>query len=88
MTAAPVKKHSHRAGKYDLHTSVGVSGHLGRTAAPENQPQSTRHVSKDFFWFLYVRYSTLSHLPPLSCVGGCWDRTQDCCYFGIDSQTL
>ncbi len=42
----------------------------------------------DFFFF--IRYSTLLHLPPLRfhCVGGCWDRTQDCCNFGIDSQTL
>jgi hypothetical protein len=39
---------------------------------------------------VYVRYSTLPHLPPLRfhCVGECWDRTQDCCDFGIDSQTL
>ncbi len=31
-----------------------------------------------------------AHLPPLRfhCVGGCWDRTQDCCDFGIGSQTL
>ncbi len=37
-----------------------------------------------------VRYSTLLHLAPLRfhCVGGCWDRTQDCCDFVIDSQTL
>jgi hypothetical protein len=30
------------------------------------------------------------HLPPLRfhCVGGCWDRTQDCCDFGIGTQTL
>ncbi len=42
------------------------------------------------FLFFYVRYSTLLHLPPLRfhCVGGCSDRTQDCCDFGIDSQTL
>jgi hypothetical protein len=34
----------------------------------------------------YVRYSTLLHLPPLrfQCVGGCRDRTQDCCDSGID----
>jgi hypothetical protein len=42
----------------------------------------------DYFWifyFLYVRYSTLLQLPPFRfhCVGGCWDRTQDCCDFGI-----
>jgi hypothetical protein len=42
------------------------------------------------FFFFYVLYSTLLHLPPLRfhCVGGCWDRTQDCCDFGIGSQTL
>ncbi len=36
-----------------------------------------------------VLYSTLLHLPPFrfNCVGGCWDRTQDCS-FGIGSQTL
>ncbi len=22
------------------------------------------------------------------CVGGCWDRTRDCCDFGIENQTL
>jgi hypothetical protein len=42
------------------------------------------------FFYFYVSYSTLLHLPPLrfNCVGGCWDRTQDCRDFGIDSQTL
>jgi len=37
-----------------------------------------------------VRYSILIHLPPplrFHCVGGCRDRTQDCCDFSIDSQT-
>jgi hypothetical protein len=35
-------------------------------------------------------YSPLLHLPPLRshCVGGCWDRTQNCCDFGIGNQTL
>ncbi len=35
-------------------------------------------------YFFYVLYSILLHLPPLRfhCVGGCWDRTQECCYFG------
>jgi hypothetical protein len=39
---------------------------------------------------IFFRYSTLLHLPPLRfhCVGGCWDRTQDCYDFGIGSQTL
>jgi hypothetical protein len=38
---------------------------------------------------LYI-CSTLLHLPPFifCCVGGCWDQTQDCCDFGIGSQTL
>jgi hypothetical protein len=38
----------------------------------------------------YVRFSTLLHLLPLRFhwVGGCWDRTQGCCDFGGDSQTL
>jgi hypothetical protein len=38
----------------------------------------------------YVLYSILLHLPPLRfhCAGGCWDRTQDCCDFGIGWQTL
>jgi hypothetical protein len=38
----------------------------------------------------FVLYATLFHLPPLRfhCVGGCWDRTQDSCDFGIGSQTL
>ncbi len=35
----------------------------------------------DLFDFFYVLNSTLLHLPPLRfhCVGGCCDRTQDCC---------
>ncbi len=43
-----------------------------------------------YFFFLYIFYSTLFPLPPLrfNCVRGCCDRTQDCCDFGIDSQTL
>ncbi len=45
------------------------------------------------FWIFFVMYptfSTLLHLPPLrfNSVGGCWDRTQDCCGFSIGSQTL
>jgi hypothetical protein len=37
-----------------------------------------------FFFFFYLRYSTLFHLPPLRFhrVGGCWDRTQDSCDYG------
>jgi hypothetical protein len=42
-----------------------------------------------FLYYIYVniQYSTLLHLPPLifHCVGGCWDRFQDCCDFSICS---
>jgi hypothetical protein len=35
-------------------------------------------------------FGFLLHLPPLRfhCVGGCWERTQDCYDYGIDSQAL
>ncbi len=38
----------------------------------------------------FVLYQTLLHLPPLRfhCVGGCCDRTQNYCDFGIGRQTL
>jgi len=41
-------------------------------------------------FFSSVLFSTLFHLPPLrfSCVGGCWDRTQDSCDISIGCQTL
>ncbi len=49
-------------------------------------------LKEDFldFSFFQVLYSTLLHLPLLRfhCVGACRDRTQNCCDFGIDSQTL
>jgi hypothetical protein len=60
-------------------------------------PEEVRKIKVTFqtggiFWILfsYVLYSTLLHLPPLKfhCVGGCCDRTQDCCDIGIGSQTL
>ncbi len=43
-----------------------------------------------FFFFLFVQYSALLHLPPLRfhCADGCWDRTQDRCNLCIGSQTL
>ncbi len=48
------------------------------------------HMENVDFSLFYVRYSTLLHLPPLRihCVGGCWDRTQDSCDYGIGYQTL
>ncbi len=44
----------------------------------------------NFLFIFYVQYSTLLHLPPLRLhsVGGCWDRTQDSCDYGIGCQTL
>jgi hypothetical protein len=49
------------------------------------------HYRRDFhFYFFRLLYSTLLHLPPLKfhCFGRCWDRTQDCCDFGIGNRTL
>jgi hypothetical protein len=47
----------------------------------------TSKINGNWFEFIsfYVRYSTLLYPPPLRfrCVGGCWDRTQDCCDFVI-----
>ncbi len=42
------------------------------------------------FFFLFIQYSALLHLPPLRfhCADGCWDRTQDRCNSCIGSQTL
>jgi hypothetical protein len=44
----------------------------------------------DFSFSFYVHCSKLLHLPRIRfhCVGGRWDRIQDCCDFDIDSQTL
>jgi hypothetical protein len=57
-----------------------------------NIPERINFFLKGIFliFYFYVRYLTLLHLLPLRfhCVGGCWDRTQDCCDFGIDDQAL
>jgi hypothetical protein len=44
----------------------------------------------DIFFIFSVLYSTLLHLPPhrFHCVGGCWDRTQDSCDFGIGCPSI
>jgi hypothetical protein len=49
-----------------------------------------RHMNMEIGFFFYELYSTLLHLPPLifHCVRGCWNRTEDCCDFGIGSQPL
>jgi hypothetical protein len=50
----------------------------------QRQKKNFFKVKMDFFLFLL--YSTLLHRR--HCVGGCLDRTQDCCNFGVDCQTL
>ncbi len=61
------------------------------TSAP-GKLLKTISLKRDYFgiFSFYVRYSTQLHLPPLRfhCVGGCWDRTQDSCDYGIGWQTL
>jgi hypothetical protein len=55
----------------------------------EEKDRNFKRVTFLDLFFIY-RYSTLLHLPPFifHCVGGCRDRFQDCCDFGIDIQTL
>ncbi len=55
-----------------------------------NQLDQMVILTGGLFGFFYVLNSTLLHLPPLRFHrgGDCWDRTQDCCDSGIDSQTL
>ncbi len=59
-------------------------------ASPSSSSSSLSNRGIFGFFSFYVLYSTMLHLPPLRlhCVGGSWDRTQDCCDFGIGSQTL
>ncbi len=73
-----------------LHICVAAAP-LESAALHEAAPLMTVVKQGNFMdFFSYELYSTLLHLPPLRfhCVEGCWDRTQDCCDFGIDSQTL
>jgi hypothetical protein len=48
------------------------------------------NLLKFFTCQMFVLYSTPIYLPPLRFrgVGGCWDRTQDSCDFGIGCQKL
>jgi hypothetical protein len=41
----------------------------------------------DFFSMYFIEHCFICR-PSDHCVGGCWDRTQDCCDFGIGSQTF
>ncbi len=52
------------------------------SAAPLPAPWACRWAMFKVFFSFNVRYSTLLHLPPLRLhsVGGCRDRTQDCCH--------
>jgi hypothetical protein len=70
------------------HDVVGLAGD-GVYGAQTGLCWNLRKKTRGFFYY-DVRYSTLLHLPLLRfhCVGGCQDRTQDCCDFGIGSQTL
>ncbi len=61
---------------------------------PESSPPCLHTCQRgnfEFFFFFYVRYSTLLHLPHLRlrCAGGCWDRTKgQLRLYGIGCQTV
>jgi hypothetical protein len=72
---------------------------LGTVPTTDNRSVAkTKRMPNDWFllflvflkYIFSVFYLTLLHLPPIrcSCVGVCWDRTQDSCDFGIGCQTL
>ena len=53
--------------------------------------QSKHYFREISNWCIFPAFFLhLLQLPPrrFHCVGRCWDRTQDCCKFGIGSQTL
>ncbi len=60
--------------KYHLHMYTRYSVNTSKS----KYTLYTHTLLKYYFFFFYVRYSTLLHLPPLRfhCVGGCWDRTK------------
>ncbi len=81
----------------DMHT-VNVAllrGHFRNILTRRERQKSTTQeilifINRGIFGFFSIYcISTLLHLPPLRfhCVGGCWDGTQDCCDFGVGSQT-
>jgi hypothetical protein len=63
---------------------------VGKREVSFNQKLVPWVLQRGNFWIFYVCYFTLLHLPLVRfhCVGGCWDRTQDCCNFSIDILTL
>ncbi len=74
--------------------SILLTGYRTDTLFPQVQSMMLTILKGDFLGFNYVPYpvlySTLFHQPPLRshCVGGCRDRDQDSCDYGIDCQTL
>ncbi len=64
-----------------LAPTVGTCWESGPCQMPTS-PVSFLHTTG--FLCLFT-VSSLLHLPPVRfhCVGGCWDRTQNCCDFGI-----
>ena len=76
-----------------MNVNVTSSGQGTRTVVlqiPRVRPLITIFLRGTFLDFFFNgRYSTLLHLLPLRfrCVGGCWDRTLDSCYYGIGSNS-
>jgi hypothetical protein len=65
-------------------------GKMEQYALIKRRHFKTSSLFKNIFLdFWKVLYSTLLPLPLLRfhCVGGYWDRTQDCCDFNIGSQS-
>jgi hypothetical protein len=68
----------------------GSRGQKGTDPGSRIRIRNTVFNRGDFFiFFIFCTLSTLLHLPPLRFrwVGGCWDRTQDCCDYGIQVWT-
>ncbi len=81
--------HTHSLRNKQVFSKIQKQNYLKR---PKRRYTCIHISSPIIFWLVFfnVRYSTLLHLPSLRyhCVGRCWDRTQDCYDFSIDSQTL
>jgi hypothetical protein len=48
---------------------------------------STSKVNIVIFLKYFIQHCFICRPLRFHCVEGCWDRTKDCCYFGIGSQT-
>ncbi len=64
-----------------------VGGGGGHITSPYGMHVCKRGFFREFFYVFH--FLALLLLPPLEfrCVGGCWDWAQECCDFGIASQT-